>query len=95
MKKTLHIFALIIATVSFALAAKPTGSYKLVVEGFDWGAGVNKVILSLSDTTSIVVAGEYSVLRQENLALAQLLKYNHLANETSLGLMFRIQQGIV
>ncbi|MFL0163365.1 prolyl oligopeptidase family serine peptidase [Aquirufa salirivi] len=61
MKKIRYIFALLLATISMTTSAKPTGSYKLVVEGFDWGAGVNKVILSLSDTTSTVNAGEFSV----------------------------------
>ncbi|CAM3737143.1 alpha/beta hydrolase-fold protein [Aquirufa aurantiipilula] len=61
MKKSLYIFALLLAMISFTSNAKPTGSYKLVVEGFDWGAGVNKVILTLSDTTSIVSASEFSV----------------------------------
>jgi predicted esterase len=40
---------------------KPTGTYKYIVEGFDWGAGVNKVILQLADTTSKVNAAEYQV----------------------------------
>ncbi|MDF5691320.1 alpha/beta hydrolase-fold protein [Aquirufa aurantiipilula] len=61
MKKSLYIFALLLAMISFTSKAKPTGSYKLVVEGFDWGAGVNKVILTLSDTTSIVSASDFSV----------------------------------
>lgn len=61
MKKSLYIFALLLAMISFTSNSKPTGSYKLVVEGFDWGAGVNKVILTLSDTTSIVSASEFSV----------------------------------
>ncbi|MCZ2471390.1 prolyl oligopeptidase family serine peptidase [Aquirufa ecclesiirivi] len=61
MKKSMYIFALLLAMISLTTNAKPTGSYKLVVEGFDWGAGVNKVILSLSDTTSTVNAGEFSV----------------------------------
>ena len=40
---------------------KPTGSYKQVVEGFDWGAAVNKVILTLDDTTSKVDPSEFVV----------------------------------
>lgn len=61
MKKSIYIFALLLAMISLTIQAKPTGSYKLVVEGFDWGAGVNKVILALSDTTSTVNASEYTV----------------------------------
>lgn len=51
---------LLLLLVQF-LYAKPTGTYKIVVEGFDWGAGVNKVILNLSDTTSKVNPSEFQV----------------------------------
>lgn len=40
---------------------KSTGEYKQVVEGFDWGPAVNKVILSLDDTTSQVNSTDFSV----------------------------------
>ena len=57
MKKIL----LFLTLLAFSAAAKPTGTYKIVVEGFDWGAGVNKVILALNDTTSKVNAADYTV----------------------------------
>ncbi len=41
---------------------KSTGEYKLVVEGFDWGPAVNKVILSLDDTTSKINGNDFTVL---------------------------------
>ena len=41
---------------------KSTGEYKYVVEGYDWGPAVNKVILSLDDTTSKVNATDFTVL---------------------------------
>ncbi|MHA8088099.1 alpha/beta hydrolase-fold protein [Aquirufa sp. Wall-65K1] len=68
MKKTLYLIALLVTTLTCNLTAKPTGSYKLVVEGFDWGAGVNKVILSLSDTTSQVRAADYTVFASRKSA---------------------------
>jgi predicted esterase len=40
---------------------KSTGEYKYVVEGFDWGPAVNKVILSLDDTTSKVNVNDFTV----------------------------------
>ena len=40
---------------------KSTGEYKQVVEGFDWGPAVNKVILALDDTTSHVNSNDFSV----------------------------------
>ncbi len=59
MKKiTLSILMLFFSLMAFA---KPTGTYKIVVEGFDWGAGVNKIILQISDTTSKVNSSEYQV----------------------------------
>jgi len=43
------------------------GTYKMVVEGFDWGPAVNKIILSLPDTTSKVNAADFSVFVQRKL----------------------------
>ncbi len=40
---------------------KSTGEYKLVVEGFDWGPAVNKVIIALDDTTSHINSSDFSV----------------------------------
>jgi predicted esterase len=37
------------------------GTYTLVVEGYDWGAGVSKVILSMNKTVSEADPGAYSV----------------------------------
>ena len=64
----LSIF-LIFTCVDFA-SAKPNNPYKFVVEGFDWGAAVNKVILTLDDTTSKVNLTDYIVLavRKSNIA---------------------------
>jgi len=38
-----------------------SGNYTLVVEGFDWGPGANKVILSLEDSISTVQAMNYAI----------------------------------
>ena len=38
-----------------------TGTYKLVVEGYDWGPAANKVILNLNDEISKVEKEEYTV----------------------------------
>lgn len=42
-------------------------TYKMIVEGFDWGPAVNKIILSLPDTTSKVNAADFSVFVQRKL----------------------------
>lgn len=39
---------------------KSTGEYQIVVEGFDWGPAVNKVILKLEDTTSKVNGNDFT-----------------------------------
>ncbi len=59
--KKYSLLTLLFALLAFCSYAKPTGTYKIVVEGFDWGAGVNKVILALNDTTSKVNAADYTV----------------------------------
>jgi predicted peptidase len=59
--KKYSLLMLLFALLAFCSYAKPTGTYKIVVEGFDWGAGVNKVILALNDTTSKVNAADYTV----------------------------------
>ncbi len=59
--KKYSLLTLLLALLAFCSYAKPTGTYKIVVEGFDWGAGVNKVILALNDTTSKVNAADYTV----------------------------------
>ncbi len=42
-------------------ARSPGGTYTLVVEGYDWGAAVSKVVLSLDETVSKATAGAYTV----------------------------------
>jgi predicted esterase len=38
------------------------GSYTLVVKGFDWGPGVNKVVLSMDEEVSEADPGDYNVV---------------------------------
>jgi hypothetical protein len=48
-------------SVDASRSARSTGGeYSIVVEGYDWGAGVSKVILSVEDKQS-KAAGSYSV----------------------------------
>jgi len=39
----------------------PGGEYTIAVEGYDWGAGVSRAILSLDETVSKATAGAYAV----------------------------------
>jgi len=42
-------------------ANNQSGTYTLVVEGFDWGPAANKVILTLVDSVSVVQQADYSI----------------------------------
>ncbi len=53
---------------------KPTGSYKQVVEGFDWGPAVNKVILNLDDTTSTTSQNDYVVYASRKSSVSEIAK---------------------
>ncbi|MFM6914875.1 MAG: prolyl oligopeptidase family serine peptidase, partial [Aquirufa sp.] len=63
---------LLFSLIGLFAYAKPTGTYKMVVEGFDWGAGVNKVILQLSDTTSKVNPSEFQVFASRKSSLGAI-----------------------
>jgi predicted esterase len=52
---------LLAAAQSGTPADVPGGEYTIVIEGYDWGAGVSKVILSLGETVSSANAGVFSV----------------------------------
>ena len=76
LKSVVLLWIIFSATTFYAKAttSKPTGSYRQVVEGFDWGPAVNKVILTLEDTTSSVSAGEYVVLASRKSAVGEIAK---------------------
>jgi len=40
---------------------RETGTYTLIVEGYDWGPGASKVVLSLDETVSSVNKEDYSI----------------------------------
>jgi poly(3-hydroxybutyrate) depolymerase len=45
---------------------EPRGEYSIVVEGYDWGAGVSKVILSVGEGVSSASAGDYRVFARRH-----------------------------
>ena len=53
--------ATLLAAGPQAAAAAPGGKYALVVEGYDWGAGVSKAILSMGESVSSAAAASYDV----------------------------------
>jgi predicted esterase len=67
--RTLLLSWLVALTPAGLLAAAPPdapalstgGRYSIVVEGYDWGAGVSKAILALDETVSQAKAGDFAV----------------------------------
>lgn len=59
MKTKLKLKAL--AVVAFWGTSQAQDDYTLVIEGYDWGPAVSKVILHLSDTTSVANATNFSI----------------------------------
>jgi predicted esterase len=57
-----------------AEAAAPAagGTYTLVVEGYDWGAGVSKAILTLDETVQKATAASYSVFVKRHTDCTEL-----------------------
>lgn len=53
-------------------AASRGGRYTTVVEGYDWGAGVSKVILSMGSTVSSARAGDYAVAVKRRTDCAEI-----------------------
>jgi predicted esterase len=68
-KRTLLLSWLVALSPAGLLAAAPPaapapstgGNYSIVIEGYDWGAGVSKAILALDQTVSQVKAGDLAV----------------------------------
>lgn len=48
------------------------GEYTIVVEGYDWGAGVDKVILTLDETVTTADAGTYEVAVERETECGEL-----------------------
>lgn len=76
MKKTFFLLAITLFIGQFVCASNDfselenkasTGDYRWVVEGFDWGPAVNKVILSLGETVKNVQANHYQVYATRSL----------------------------
>jgi predicted esterase len=55
-----------------AAATQGAGKYTLVVEGYDWGAGVSKAILSLDGNVSKASAEDYAVFVERHTSCTEL-----------------------
>ena len=80
MRKTiLSLLVLLLSQASLTAAAPAVGQaasrggeYTLVIEGYDWGAGVSKVVLSLSEPVFSANAGAFSVSVERHTDCAPL-----------------------
>jgi predicted esterase len=70
-------FSLLCTTFSMA-APLDGGHYKLVVEGFDWGPGVSKVILAADDSVKSAILEDFSVFVKRSSDIGEIP-----ANQTS------------
>lgn len=65
MKKYLHLVLFLFLSPIFVSASEinqpNSGTYKLVIEGFDWGPQVNKVILNMDQAVKEVNASDFEV----------------------------------
>ncbi|MBC2838998.1 prolyl oligopeptidase family serine peptidase [Robiginitalea sp. SC105] len=66
------LFAMLLAfTNAWSQSATP-GTYSLVVEGFDWGPAVNKVVLDMGESLSEPPGGEFTVSASRSTDLAEI-----------------------
>ncbi len=69
----LVLYSLSLMSISQSiLAQKSDGSYTIVVEGFDWGPAVNKVILHLDSAVSSVNYQDFQVTVSRNSDVAEI-----------------------
>lgn len=70
--KIRFIFLACLFLIVSELPSQQAGSYTLVVEGFDWGPAVNKVILALGETAEAVPEGTFAVHVTRSTDLAEI-----------------------
>ena len=66
------LFLLLIISFSLLTTYTKAGDYTLVVEGYDWGAAVSKVILSMEVEIAKVNAQNYQILVKKSSVCAEL-----------------------
>ncbi|MEX0780147.1 MAG: hypothetical protein WD037_10440, partial [Balneolales bacterium] len=65
-KYVLLLFIIALFTSLNGAFAQPSGEYGVVIEGYDWGPAVNKVILSLEGPATSVDGSNYKVMVQRS-----------------------------
>lgn len=75
MKKSLFLFILLLS-VSFAQAnsfyPQDEKSYHLIIEGFDWGPAVNKVVLKMDQSVSAVNPSDFEVYANRSSKIGEI-----------------------
>ena len=76
MKKSFRILSLLLLlpVLGWAIELNPpsSGTYKLVIEGFDWGPAVNKIIIPLGQATKEVSAADYEVFVNRSTEIGEI-----------------------
>ena len=93
MKNPLLFLSNLILMVS-GLFAQQTGNYTLVVEGFDWGPAVNKIILDLGEPAQAVPEGSFTVYATRSTDLAEIPPALAAGERTVLGTYLSDAKGI-
>ncbi len=85
------VFALLVAALFvslngvFATTPQTGGEYGVVIEGFDWGPAVNKVILSMDEPATSVNWTAYSVMVQRSSDCATIPDNQKLGSRSVIG----------
>lgn len=91
--KNHFLTALFLLLFAGVLTAQQPNSYALVVEGFDWGPAVNKVVLDLGETTDAAPEGSFSVYATRSTDLAEIPAAFASGERTVLGSYLSDAQG--
>ena len=73
---------------------EPAGQYQLVVEGFDWGPAVNKVVLEFGRELEAVPEGAFTVMATRKTDLAEIPEAYASGERTVIGSYISDSRGI-
>ena len=57
----LSLLAKEVATEKLPITTTQGGEYTMIIEGYDWGPAVSRIVLSMDEQVSEVSAGDYAV----------------------------------
>lgn len=68
------VFVFLLPLILLAKENNPpaSGNYKLIIEGFDWGPHVQKIVLELGESTKEINGGDYEVYVKRSSSLGEI-----------------------